>query len=71
MLEFWNKKADDVMGQPLFIGVPEATGQGFEDLLTNVLLTGEKFVTKRAQSESEPKQKDDRDDLKFCLSTFT
>jgi PAS domain S-box-containing protein len=34
----------DVVGRPLFDAVPEARGQGFEELLDAVLATGEPFV---------------------------
>jgi len=34
----------DVVGKPLFEAVPEARGQGFEELLDGVLRTGEPFV---------------------------
>jgi PAS domain S-box-containing protein len=45
MLEIWGKTAGEVMNKPLFTGLPEATGQGFEALLDHVFLTGERFVT--------------------------
>lgn len=45
MLELWGKTPDDVMNKPLFEGVPEATNQGFEEILDNILMTGERFVT--------------------------
>ena len=45
MLQIWGKTSRDVMSKPLFEGVPEATGQGFEALLDNVFMKGERFVT--------------------------
>jgi two-component system sensor histidine kinase VicK len=33
-----------VKNKPLFVALPEASGQGFEELLTNVFTTGERFV---------------------------
>jgi PAS domain S-box-containing protein len=44
MLNVWGKKAEDVMNKPLFEGLPEAKGQGFELLLDNVYNTGERFI---------------------------
>lgn len=45
MLELWGKTADEVMNKPIFEGIPEAMGQGFEQLLENVFHNGERFVT--------------------------
>jgi signal transduction histidine kinase len=45
MLELWGKTSEDVMNKPLFVGVSEAAGQGFEEILDNVFMNGERFVT--------------------------
>ncbi len=45
MLELWGKTSDEVMNRPLFAGIPEAAGQGFEQILDNVFVNGERFVT--------------------------
>jgi PAS domain S-box-containing protein len=37
---FWGRSPDEVMGKPLFAALPEAAGQGFEELLTGVYETG-------------------------------
>jgi PAS domain S-box-containing protein len=42
VLELWGVTAE-VIGRPLFEGVPTASGQGFEQLLEHVFLTGESF----------------------------
>ncbi|PIF34110.1 hypothetical protein CLU81_4744 [Flavobacterium sp. 9] len=44
MLEIWERKIDDVINKPVFEALPEATGQGLEDILENVFTTGEKFM---------------------------
>ncbi|OLY91794.1 PAS domain S-box-containing protein [Cnuella takakiae] len=46
MFEFWGKKAEDVMNKPLFIGIPEAKSQGYEELMTTVMQTGVPFSAK-------------------------
>lgn len=43
MLEFWGKTGDELMHKPIFEGLTEAKGQGFEELLKNVYTTGETF----------------------------
>lgn len=44
MCELWGKTKEDVSGKPIFVGLPEAKNQGFEELLTGVYNTGEPFV---------------------------
>ena len=46
VLEYWGRERDEVMNKPLFEALPEASGQGFEELLTGVYTTGEHFVAK-------------------------
>jgi two-component system, sensor histidine kinase len=45
-LELWGKTAAEVLNQPLFDALPEARGQGYEELLADVLRTGKPFVAK-------------------------
>lgn len=44
MLELWGKTAEGILNRPIFDGLPEVMGQGFEELLENVYHSGEKFV---------------------------
>lgn len=44
VLQFWGRSQEQVMDKPLFEALPEASGQGFEALLTGVYTTGERFV---------------------------
>jgi hypothetical protein len=44
MLELWGKTEREVIGKPIFEGLPEATGQGLEELIDSVFNTGEKFL---------------------------
>jgi len=44
MFRFWGKSAEEVMHKPIFEAVPEAKNQGYEELLANVLNTGEGFA---------------------------
>ncbi|MEO7802006.1 MAG: PAS domain-containing protein [Ginsengibacter sp.] len=43
MLELWGKPAEDIMFKPLFEGLSEVKGVGFEELLKHVYETGETF----------------------------
>ena len=40
----WGRTAEQVLGKPLFEALPEAAGQGFEELLDGVLATGIPYV---------------------------
>jgi PAS domain S-box-containing protein len=44
ILELWGKSEDMVINKPVFEGLPEARGQGLEDLLENVYRKGETFL---------------------------
>ncbi len=43
MFELWGKTAEQVMHKPIFEGLPEVKGQGFDALLEGVYKTGETF----------------------------
>ena len=42
----WGRTAAQVLGKPLFEALPDAAGQGFEELLAGVLATGVPYVAK-------------------------
>jgi PAS domain S-box-containing protein len=44
MTELWGKRLKDVLGKPIFEGLPEAKDQGLEALLDKVYGTGETFT---------------------------
>jgi PAS domain S-box-containing protein len=44
MLEIWGKSEETTMNKPIFEGLPDARGQGLEELLDHVYNTGESFV---------------------------
>lgn len=44
VLELWGKQEAEVMGKPIFEGLPEAKEQGLEQLLNEVYYTGERFI---------------------------
>src|SRR5690606_11671635 len=43
IIEMWGKTSQDVLHKPIFEGVPEARGQGLEELLHRVYTHGETF----------------------------
>ena len=43
MLKLWGKSSEELVGKPVFIGLPEVKDQGFEQLLGNVYHTGETY----------------------------
>ncbi|WP_077921286.1 PAS domain-containing protein [Spirosoma sp. 209] len=44
VLDYWGRTREEVINKPLFDALPEAAGQGFEELLTGVYTTGKRFV---------------------------
>jgi PAS domain S-box-containing protein len=42
-LDLWGKEATQVLNKPIFEGLPEAKGQGLEDIMSQVYHTGVKF----------------------------
>ena len=42
----WGRTAEQVVGRPLFEALPDAAGQGFEELLAGVLATGVPYTAK-------------------------
>jgi PAS domain S-box-containing protein len=44
MYELWGRGKEALQGKPIFEGLPEAKDQGFEELLTGVFTSGERFT---------------------------
>lgn len=49
--ELVGRHPDDIIGKPLLEALPELKGQGFDDLLRNVVSTGEPFIAKEVRVE--------------------
>ncbi len=43
MCEIWGRTKEQVLNKPLFVALPEVSGQGFEEILAKVLASGEPF----------------------------
>jgi PAS domain S-box-containing protein len=43
IIELWGKRPEEIMNKPIFEGLPDARGQGLEELLSNVYNKGETF----------------------------
>ncbi|MGY3088061.1 PAS domain-containing protein [Hymenobacter sp. UYAg731] len=50
VLALWDRTPAQAIGTPLFELLPEITGQGFDDLLNEVMTTGENYVAKEMLS---------------------
>lgn len=50
VLELWDRTPAQAIGTPLFELLPEITGQGFDDLLNEVMATGTPYVAKEMHS---------------------
>jgi PAS domain S-box-containing protein len=49
-LKLWGRQAHEVLGKPVFEAMPEAKEQGFEQLLTQVMATGEPFQAEESSA---------------------
>jgi PAS domain S-box-containing protein len=43
MLQFWGNPSGELVGKPIFIGLPESKNQGFEELLNTVYTSGKTY----------------------------
>ncbi|MDO1449033.1 PAS domain S-box protein [Rhodocytophaga aerolata] len=43
MCEIWGRTKEQVLNKPLFVALPEVSGQGFEEILAKVVSSGEPF----------------------------
>ncbi|MEJ7830705.1 MAG: PAS domain-containing protein [Segetibacter sp.] len=44
VLKYWGRSLEEVINKPVFEALPKAAGQGYEELLTDVLTKGERLV---------------------------
>ncbi|MFD2570812.1 PAS domain S-box protein [Spirosoma soli] len=70
VLEYWGRKREQVMNKPLFEALPEVSGQGFEELLTHVYTTGERFVAKELTVMLERNGQVERTYIDFVYEPF-
>lgn len=70
VLEYWGRTRDAVMNKPLFEALPEASGQGFEELLTSVYTTGERFVARELTVTLERKGQLEQTYIDFVYEPF-
>ena len=49
--ELVGRKAEDIIGRPLLEALPELKGQGFDDLLREVIRTGNAYIAKEVEVE--------------------
>lgn len=45
MLKIWGRTFEDVIHKPVFVAMPDTSGQGYEQILDNVYKTGQRFTT--------------------------
>ncbi len=65
VLELWGKTSEQMMNKPIFEAMPDAAGQGFEDLLNNVYKTGIPFIANELPIDLIRKGKLERAFLNF------
>ena len=70
VLEYWGRTHEQVINKPLFEALPEASGQGFEELLWNVYTTGERFVAKELTVNLERNGRLERTYIDFVYEPY-
>ncbi|HEX9958651.1 MAG TPA: PAS domain-containing protein, partial [Fibrella sp.] len=70
VLEYWGRQREQVMNKPLFEALPEASGQGFEELLTGVYTTGKRLVAKELPVLLERSGQIERTYIDFVYEPF-
>ena len=70
VLAFWGRTREQVMDKPLFEALPEASNQGFEDLLMGVYTTGKRFIAKELSVILERNGRLERPYMDFVYEAF-
>ena len=70
VLKYWGRTREQVMNKPLFDALPEASGQGFEELLQGVYTTGERFVAKELTVNLERNGRLERTYIDFVYEPY-
>ena len=70
VLEYWGRQREQVINKPLFSALPEASGQGFEELLMGVYTTGNRFVAKELPVNLERNGQVERTYINFVYEPF-
>ncbi|RIV19497.1 PAS domain S-box protein [Fibrisoma montanum] len=70
VLSYWGRTREQVINKPLFDALPEASGQGFEALLTDVFTTGKRFVANELWVDLERNGQLERTYIDFVYEPF-
>lgn len=65
MCRIWGRRPEEVLGRPLFDALPEASGQGFEGLLDEVLATGKPYVGRELSARLRRQEGGALEDVSF------
>ncbi|XWW44477.1 PAS domain S-box protein [Fibrella sp. USSR17] len=70
VLEFWGRQREQVINKPLFEALPESSGQGYEERLTAVYTTGERFEAKELAVQIQRHGQIERAYIDFVYDAF-
>ncbi len=70
VLTYWGRTREQVINKPLFEALPEAGGQGFEELLHRVYITGERFVAKELTVDLERNDRLEKTYIDFVYEPY-
>ncbi len=70
VLEYWDRTLEQVLDKPLFEVLPEAAGQGYEELLRHILQTGERFTAKELSVNLRRNNKIEKTYINFVYDRY-
>lgn len=70
MYELWGKAEKELLGKPIFEGLPEVKDQGFETLLNDVYINGNRFVANEHQVRAPRNGKTETIYVNFVYEPF-
>lgn len=68
MFELWGRGSEELLGKPLFVGLPEVREQGFEELLQQVYRSGNEYA---AYATAVTLPRDGQMETVFCNFLYT
>lgn len=70
VLKYWGRSLEEVINKPVFEALPEAAGQGYEELLTEVLTKGERLIANEVSINLERNGKMEKTYIDFVYEPY-
>lgn len=70
VLEYWGRSLEEVINKPVFEALPGSAGQGYEELLTEVLTKGKRLVAKERSINIERNGRMEKTYINFVCEPY-